>query len=245
MMDEEQQKRLADEEELRRNETDVVYVFRWIIVVIILVLVMAWMLTPSVLKSAKKMEMTQAISNSKQVYLVLMDFEADFGNFPDDHTAAKDARLTSFRGKFSNDYLGQLIAGGYTKSEEIFYAFDKRFKDKKPDDAISPTSRILEKNECGFSYVLVDDKGRRRGLSTSDYSEYPILLAPLVNEWGSFDEKSYQGSGVYLRVDGSARNDRLRNPHQKIKLKTGETFLESGPKTMWKDLKPHVLLPER
>lgn len=96
------------------------------------------------------MDMTHAISNAKQVYLVLSDFEADYGFFPDYQTALKDPAISGFTGRFSNDYLGQLIAGGYTRSEEIFYALDKRYSARKPDDVISPVSRILEKTNAAF-----------------------------------------------------------------------------------------------
>lgn len=93
--------------------------------------------TPLLLKSRKKMGMTQAISNARQVYRVLIEFETDYGQFPSDITAAKKPSLQAFTGDSSNAYLGQLIAGGYTKSEEIFFAQDKRFR-HRDDDVISP-----------------------------------------------------------------------------------------------------------
>jgi hypothetical protein len=72
------------------------------------------------------------------------------------------------------------------------------------------------------------------------------LAAPLVNEWGSFEKKSYKGKGVYLRVDGSARSERLRAADQKIELSPSrQTLFDSGPGTIWGNLKPVVLLPER
>ena len=235
----------SEEEILIREKTSRYHFIKCTFLFLLIVLILAMLFTPTVLKSAKKMDLTQAISNSKQIYLVLLDFESDMGSFPDDRTAAKDAVLSSFRGNYSNDYLGQLIAGGYTKSEEIFYALDKRYKNRRPDDYIDPSAEILKKNECGFSYVLVDDKGQRRGLSTTDNGGIPILLAPLLNEWGSIETTTFEGRGVYLRVDGSARSERLRPADQKIKLAGGVSLLESGPATVWGDLKPVVLLPER
>lgn len=186
-----------------------------------------------------------AISNAKQVYLVLMDFEADYGYFPDDHTALKDPAMFGFTGSFSNEYLGQLIAGGYTRSEEIFYALDKRHRARKPDDVIAPVSRILEKNECGFSYVMVEENGKRRGLTTKDNGGIPILAAPLVNQAGSFEKSSFDNQGVYIRVDGAARSERLRRSDQKIKLPGGMTLFDTGPASYWGSLKPVVMLPER
>lgn len=192
----------------------------------------------------RRMDVVRATSNSKQVYITLLDFEADYGHFPDDASAAKAAALNGFVGSYSNDYLGQLIAGGYTKSEEIFYAKDQRFK-KRYDDVISPPLRILEKHECGFSYVMVEENGKRRGLTTEDNGGIPVLVAPLVNEWGSCEKISYNMRGVYLRVDGSARQERLSPSDQKIKLGGGKTLFDTGPDTVWGDLKPVILLPER
>lgn len=206
------------------------------------ILIVDALLNPVIWNSTKKMDMTQAISNSKQIYLVLLDFENDMGKFPDDETAAK-AELHAFRGPHSNDYLGQLIAGGYTKTEQIFYAYDKRYP-RKPDDLISPPEQILQEGECGFGYVMIEEKGKERGLSSKDNGGLPLVVAPIVNSLGVFETKSYAGRGVYLRVDGSARNERLDSNN---KVRVGPlTLFDTGTGTVWgTELKPVILLPER
>ena len=206
------------------------------------ILIVDALLNPRIWNCTKKMDMVQAISNSKQIYLVLMDFESDMGKFPDDETAAK-AELHAFRGPHSNDYLGQLIAGGYTKTEQIFYAYDKRYP-RKPDDLISPPEQILQKGECGFGYVMIEEKGKERGLSSKDNGGLPLVVAPIVNSLGVFETKSYAGRGVYLRVDGSARNERLDSNN---KVRVGPlTLFDTGTGTVWgTELKPVILLPER
>ena len=238
--------RHAEEQERQRRSAVKWFVFKcaFMSLVIFIIAVMVSDLY-RVNRRSRSYRLTQAISNSKQIYLVLMDFEADYGYFPDDHTALKDPALSGFTGIYSNDYLGQLIAGGYTRSEEIFYALDKRHRARKPDDVIAPVSRILEKNECGFSYVLVEEKGKRRGLNTKDNGGIPILVAPMVNQWGACEKTSYDNKAVYLRVDGSARSERLRSSDGKIKLGGGTTLFDTGPSTVWGTLKPVVLLPER
>jgi len=236
--------RHVEEQERLRNATDRSFVGKYLLAFALVIgVLLAFLMAPTILRSKKKMDMTQAISNSKQVYLCLIDFESDHGHFPDDRTAVADPRLHGFQGAASNRYLGQLIAGEYTKSEEIFYAFDARSGRKKPDDNIHPPSNILEKNECGFSYVMVEEKGRKRGLSTGDNGGLPMLAAVLVNPWGSFEKKSYQGRGIYLRVDGSARSERLHMGDQKIVIAGGGTLFDSTG--IWGAMKPMVLLPER
>lgn len=196
-------------------------------------------------RGSHQRELVVAISNAKQVYHALSDFCIDHGRFPDDHTAHKDAALSGFTGSFSNDYLGQLIAGEYARTEQIFYARDTRYSGRKPDDLIAPVSRILQKNECGFSYVMVEDTGKRRGLHSKDNSSVPILAAPMINQWGAFDAATFKNRGVYLRVDGSARSMRLRSSDQKIQLPSGISLFDAGPASMWGNLKPMVLVPER
>jgi len=238
--------RHVEEQEKSGREAQQWFVFKCVFLMLLITGVIA--IAYSVYRGSGKTKMhypTMAISNAKQVYLVLMDFEADYGYFPDDHIALKDPALSGFTGSYSNDYLGQLIAGGYTRSEEIFYALDKRHSPRKPDDLIAPVSRILEKNECGFSYVMVEENGKRRGLNTTDNGGIPVLAAPLVNQAGSFEKSSFDNLGVYIRVDGSARKERLRRSDQKMKLPGGTTLFDTGPGTVWGTLKPVVLLPER
>ncbi len=242
---EEEVSRLVEEQEETRRATDRKFIFKciaWIVVILLLSYIASTMAAPR--QRPGRSEMQKAISNSKQIYLGLLDFEADFGHFPDDASAASKPALSSFRGSYSNDYLGQLIEAGYLKDETVFFAHDKRYK-QRPDGVISPSSRILEKNECGFSYVMVEEKGKRRALSTSDNGGIPILIAPLLNQWGSCEETSYGKRGVYLRIDGSARNDRLNASDQKIKIGGGKMLLETGPDTVWDTLSPVVFLPER
>jgi hypothetical protein len=242
---EEEVSRLVKEQEETRRATDRSFIYKciaWIVLILLVSYIASTIAAPR--RRPGRSEMTQSISNSKQIYLGLMDFEADFGYFPDDASALSKLSLSTFRGSYSNDYLGQLIEAGYIRDERLFFAHDKRYK-KRPDGTISPPSRILEKNECGFSYVMVQENGKRRGLSTSDNGGIPILIAPLLNQWGSCEETSYDWRGIYLRVDGSARSERLNPSDQKIKLGGGKTLLETGPGTVWGTLTPVVLLPER
>ena len=242
---EEDAERYSQEQEELRKATDRSFIFKciaWFCVLVFLLLVVD-LLIRNRRRGGGGHEWMRSISNAKQIYLVLMDFEQDYGYFPDDHTALKDPALSRFTGNDSNDYLGQLIAGGYTTSEEIFHALDHRYRGINPDNVITPNARILEKNECGFSYVMVHDKGKLRGLNCKDDCSIPILAAPLVNEWGSCDSSTFNKRGIYLRIDGSARSERLRSSDQKIDLGGGVTLFDPSP--TWGSLKPQVLLPER
>ena len=208
------------------------------------IVVFAVVMTPMVIDKRKQMDRSQAMNNCRPIYLVLMDFESDMGSFPEDIVASTN-ELYAFRGETSNDYLGQLIAGGYVKSEKIFWTTDMKSAAGPPDEVISPPSRILEKNECGFSYVMMEVNGKRRGLSTDDMGGMPILVTPLVDPTGVCNPKTYAHQAVYLRVDGSVVSERLRSSDQKIPLQRGGTLFDQGASTMWGSSKPVVLLPDR
>lgn len=92
---------------------------------------------------------------------------------------------------------------------------------------------------------MVEENGKRRGLTTADNGGIPILVAPMVNQWGACEKTSYDNKAVYLRVDGSARSERLRSSDGKINLGGGITLFDTGPGTVWGTLMPVVLLPER
>ena len=188
--------------------------------------------------------MTQAVSNAKQIYLLMKDFEADFGTFPCDHSATLRPALADFHGSYSNDYLGQLIAGGYTENEYIFYAYRKG-SSWKPDDVISPPSKILEKNDgCGFAYTMVKELNVTRALRTSDNRRLPLLSAVVLDATGSFDQSFHDGKGCYICVDGSAHSEKIRRSDNKLLIGGGKTLFETGSLTVWSNLYPVILLPE-
>jgi prepilin-type N-terminal cleavage/methylation domain-containing protein len=226
-----------------------------LLVVIAIIVALAALATPAILRQRKKMDMTQAISNSKQVYLVLQDFDQDFGNFPDQRTALQSPELAQFTGGNSNNFLGQLIAGGYTRSEEIFFAKGGNPSgNQKPDDVIQPAVEILKAGECGFGYVVVQSAGGgggagQRGLSSSDNGGIPILCAPILSGGAEavFKPDPYDSKGVYLRVDGAARSERLNAVNNTIRLGGGLTLFGTGVGSVWGNgpsaLTPTILLP--
>jgi hypothetical protein len=219
------------------------FIVKWLAVVLIAILIIA-ALIPIIFKTNRNMDMTQAISNAKQIYLVMKDFEADFGTFPDDTTATQSPALSDFHGSYSNDYLGQLIAGGYTVSEDIFYV--RRVKiGMRPDGVISPPSKILEKDDgCGFAYTMVKEANVTRALSTSDNGRLPLLSAVVLDTNGSFDYSFHYGKGGYICVDGSVHSGKIRRSDNKLLIGGGKTLFETGSQTIWGNLDHIILLPQ-
>ena len=144
----------------------------------------------------KKKDLQVTTSNAKQIFLLLVEFDDDFGAFPSEQSAEDNEDFTGLSTSTSNGLLGQFIAGGYIQSEEIFYAKGGASTNKKPDNDISP-GKILEKGECGFAYVT--------GLSGSDKAHLPILCAPMTGEGYKFDPSPYGGKAIVLHLDGSVK----------------------------------------
>ena len=241
-MNEEPDLAITEGERRVRRQTDFNYILKCVALFILLLLI-ATAIAPIFLTSKKKANKVQTVHNAKQICIVLFDFEKDYGSFPDDRTAKLAPNLSTFHGAYSNDYLGQLIAGGYISSEGIFYAYRKSSA-KKPDNIISPPSNILGKGECGFAYSMVREAGITRGLNSKDKPDIPLLSSIVTDTMGSFDPKSYADIGIYLRIDGSALTGRIRRSDHKLLMAGGKTLFENGSLTVWDKLEPIIFLPE-
>jgi len=180
--------------------------------------------SPVVMRSSKKAPMTEATSNAKQVFYLLVEFDQDFGEFPGD-TSATDPELSLYHGNYSNDYLGQLIAGGYTQSEEIFYAPHGLPNIRKPDNDTSTRAKTLEEGECGFAYV--------KNLNSKAPSETPILLAPMYGDGFKLNTDIYKGKAVVLRIDGSVKQFRLDKNRHATSRKGENTSLLQLMSSQW------------
>lgn len=226
-----------------------------LLVVIAIIVALAALATPAIMKQRKKADMVQAVSNAKNIHLIMLDFEGDFGSFPDSTTAQESSNAQAFTGNASNILLGQLIAEGYVKSEDIFYAKGGNpAGNKKPDNVITPisTSTILKAGECGFAYTLVtggnSTKQGERALSTSDNGAIPLLATPVASSQGTFKTEPFDERGVYVRIDGAARSERINSTDQQIKLGGGKTLFQTGTGTAWGEgdaaLTPSLKLPQ-
>jgi prepilin-type N-terminal cleavage/methylation domain-containing protein len=158
-----------------------------LLVVIAIIAALAALSTPVVLKQQKKANATTAVNNSKQIFLLLFEYDQENASYP--------------VGDSSNTSLAKLITEGYTTSEEIFFA--KTNWAGKPNGDVSSTDALLA-GELGFKYAANLSAGKASGL--------PLLGAPFVSEDAGealFDIELYAGQAVVLFNDGSARTLRI------------------------------------
>ncbi|MGB6219899.1 hypothetical protein [Haloferula sp.] len=161
----------------------------------------------------------QAINNMRSLSLAFLEFDQEYGSFPNDETAgtvieSTGTKLLALTGPYSNPYFRQLIAFGI-QSEQIFYATHPEGIHKP--DSIMTADQALAPGEVGMSYVY--------GLNSSSDPRLPLLLAPMKSgtylAWrGPYHKKA----AVLLLHRG---NDPFHNPPFDINRR-GQILLADG-----------------
>ena len=138
-----------------------------------------------------------AISKGRQVGTALLNFESDYGKYPDSSTAlvvkARTGSTWTLGDGTSNELFEQLLVSGIGKSEEIFF-FQTPWS-RKPDNLFSTESQALEKGECVFAYIA--------GLVSTDAPNTPICVAPLQPGKLIFETEIFGGKAFMVRLDNS------------------------------------------
>ncbi|MES2924143.1 MAG: hypothetical protein V4819_21510 [Verrucomicrobiota bacterium] len=191
--------------------------------------------SPLTLRSRKRADQTEAVSNARQIGLALFEFQNQYGAYPNADTVVAVQKATgtklSLGTKTSNDFFRQLIGGNFTSSEKMFYAA-KIPGVRKPDDNITGTE-ALKKGECGFAYFL--------GTKATDNPERPLAAAPMIPGTDRFDPKAYEGKAVVLRQDNSVTSFNIdKDGHIHIE---GKLFMDpTNP--IWDGHPPMIVWPE-
>jgi type II secretory pathway pseudopilin PulG len=194
----------------------------------------AGLTAPLVMRQRKKADQTEAISNARSFGLALIEFENDYGRFPDASTApiiANDTNTPEITGSSSNARFRQLFRANITQSEQSFFA--KSAGTQKPDGNISGDQAIAP-GECGFGYI--------ENIRTDDDIPRPLAMAPFVKGSAEFDPMPFDGKAVILWSDGSVR----AMPVDRI---TGEVIIDGQnlldpAHPIWGGVPPSLLLPE-
>jgi prepilin-type N-terminal cleavage/methylation domain-containing protein len=219
-----------------------------LLVVIAIIAALAGLATPAILRAKKSADLTEATNNLRNLGVFLFAFEDEFGSFPSDRirTENQERFKNASSQNDSNSLLGLLLAGGFTESEEVFYAKGGAGSSKKPDNIINSPDQVLEEGECGFGYVMLSGD---EPMSTSDNGGRPLLVAPLErNSRGDdpeFNPNPYNSRAVYLRIDQSVKQNQIGTDSNKGKvlLPGSKTLFETGEDTVWDQDQPDVKAP--
>ncbi|MCW1925626.1 hypothetical protein OKA05_23915 [Luteolibacter arcticus] len=200
-------------------------------VVLIVVAVCVAVIAPVFMKQRTAADRTSAISSLKVTNLELINFDNDYGRFPDASTIAdvKEATKTTLAlgTTTSNDFFRQLLATRNT-SERIFWA-PAPGKRRKPNDILGDNA--LAKGECIHSYIA--------GLSKNDRG-LPLVMAPMIPGTTRFDPIPYGDKAVVLRIDGSASPESL-DKEGRMNVR-GKDPLD--PSNYWNGKAPDLKWPE-
>ncbi len=177
---------------------------------------------------------TEAVSNARQIGLALLEFEQEFGSFPDSNSIAKvrekhptDLNLGT---KSSNDFFRQLLASGIVNNEAMFFA--QISGTRKPDHIFTGT-KALEKGECGFAYFP--------GASSTCNSKRPVAATPMIRGTDRFDPKSFDCKAVVLWSDNSVTSISIRKDGCAI---LGTSILMDPANPVWDGKPPVIAWPE-
>lgn len=217
-----------------------------VIALIIVVTLFGLVTTPMVIRCPKKSEQTEAVNNARQIGLAMLDFETEYGSFPDKTTEAKVIAATGstlrMTGNTANDHFRQLIAADIARSEMMFYA-KTAFSNKRPDDRFDTTETTLAAGDVGFGYVMNGDTA----FDTKGSPGRVLVCAPLSYGDGHvstlrFDREMYDQKAVVLKMDNSVISLNIN--------KTGDAILGSKPllatsgETVWGvDATPTIVPP--
>lgn len=216
--------------------------WKWIVVIgvsSILAVFFLTLLLPYLIRKPNSGHRAEAVSNAKQVGLALFTFQEDYGSYPSATTAAMVKNnhpdtTANFGNTSSNDFFRQLIASGMIDQERPFFA--RTLSSRKPDNVVTGT-RMLEKGEVGFAYVVSHAACKEK--------DFPLVITPLAKGKLQFDDRSakkfFHGHVIVLSTDNSVVWHTL-NKDGRVILNGKDFFDPSQP--YWHGIPPKVAWPE-
>lgn len=95
-----------------------------LVVGILVVMALTGLTAPITVRSSKKPDQTEAINNARQIGLALLEFETEYGTYPDDKTASvvlENTKTTlNLTDHSANSFFRQLIAADMAQAETIW-----------------------------------------------------------------------------------------------------------------------------
>ena len=218
-----------------------------LLVVIVIIASLAGLTAPMVIRQRKKADQTEAVSNARQIGIAMLEFEVDYGSFPDADTLEEineifdNTTIKGAAGSDSNGYFKQLMQAGITQSEAMFYA--KTGLTKKPDGDISTDTDALDAGEVGYGYFLNGEEG----LSTAGNPARVIVATPFsTGSSTEFTGDPFDRKAVVLKIDNSVTSVNIRVTDENENIGpaiVGGSDLLSSENPIWGSATPTVIPP--
>jgi hypothetical protein len=222
--------------------------FNWPMLIICLIILAAIILLarPVILRARKDADLTEALGKTKQLGLALLEFETEYGTYPDEKTASVVLETTkttlNLTGHSANSYFRQLIATEMAQTEIMFYC-ETAFS-KKPDNRFDTPQTALAPGEVGFGYLL----NGKSAFNSKDNPARILACAPLAYDGKSvsthrFDPIPFDNRAAILRIDNSVTSLPIDPKTGELTLKDGKSLLQTGPETIWGTDTPTIIPP--
>ncbi len=200
------------------------------LLVVFIVAALAGLAAPAMVRMKKKGDQMIAMNNGRMLAMMLTDFQAEYGSYPDRETAkqvsSRKKHGLDLSGDRANDYFRQLIAAGIAHSEDPFFATSAHAK-HSPDNGTSGPG-VLAPGEVGWGYVMDGD----RSLPNTSPG-IPLAVTPLLpGSSGKFDPKPYQSKALAIQADSSVGILHIQADGSATTA-TGKSLFETGPDTVW------------
>ncbi len=212
-----------------------------LLVVIVIIASLAGLTAPMVIRQRKKADATEATNNARQIGLALFEFETEYGSYPENdpqiaQTLGTEPFTAATTVTNSEDAFRQLFVAGITQSEDMFYA--KIQGADKPDGDFDTATTCLQDGENGFAYVM--DSNGTNALSTGGNPSRVLVVTPMVSTSG-FDPDPFDSKAVYLKIDNSVSQTRIR-PGTDADDDGTTTLFDTGTGSVWGSDAPTVKL---
>lgn len=217
----------------------------WILLAVVIFL-LCGITRPIGTRSRNDGDFRRSVNNARNIGLALLEFQQEYGRFPDASTAekiwGKSSEAMDFAFSSSDGYFSQLIESGIVADDTIFYA--KTAYTVKPGEQLDQNVKSLSGGEVGFGYLMngVDS------LTTEGNPSRAILCSPLAYDGKSvsnrlFDPEINDGKAVTLRLDGSVQVPRIHPKTNDIMQYAGKSLLDTGTDTVWGTDTTPVIVP--
>lgn len=188
-----------------------------LLVTLVIIAALGVIAAPVILKQRKAADRTRAIGNLKQLGAMLVEFDTEYGRFPDDETAREVRRATktdfTLTGPYSNDYFRQMLVLPGDRYETLFWC-ETAQSPEPPDNDHSSAAKALAAGEVGYSYIMASGT---QGQCASGEPGRPVVVAPSFKfraDW-TFDPEPFEGKAVVLRLDNSVTAMAIRTDDDK------------------------------
>jgi hypothetical protein len=194
--------RMAAEDQSKQKRRD----RRWLLMLLLVVVALAFFIRARYVENERRRQWRierEIFNNLRQIGMVLMEFENEYGKFPDASTIVEVKKQTgtslTLSDASSNDLFKQLLALKLIEQEYLFGV--SGMYSKWPDGLHDSDATALTAGECHLAYVI--------GPSIAIDPCRPLAFGPIRPGTRALDPEMIEGKMVVLFTDNSVKSCRM------------------------------------